>query len=233
MNQLALLFHSEVRAEVLRILFGVREDRMYRAQIIAQTRFAKRSVEEELEKLETLELVVSSRDGNRCYYSANKVHPLYPDLRNIVLKTAGLRDVLQKALTSDKIEFAFVFGSLAQRTDRAESDVDLLIIGPIGQRELATRLRGLTERIGREINPHIFGWDEFTRRVASRDHFLHDVLARQKIFIIGKEDEFADLARQRVAESEASGPCTGIDPASARPVGVDLLPPEGGRCSSV
>jgi predicted nucleotidyltransferase len=143
--------------------------------------------------------VVSSRDGNRCYYSANKAHPLYPDLRNIVLKTAGLRDVLQKALTSDKIEFAFVFGSLAQRTERPESDVDLMIIGPIGQRELATRLRGLTERIGREINPHVFGWDEFTRRVVRRDHFLHDVLARPKIFIIGKEDEFADLARQRVA----------------------------------
>ncbi len=72
---------------------------MYRAQIIAQTNFAKRSVEEELEKLENLELVTTSRDGNRCYYSANKAHPLYPDLRNIVLKTAGLRDVLQAALT--------------------------------------------------------------------------------------------------------------------------------------
>jgi predicted nucleotidyltransferase len=199
MNKLGLLFHSEVRAEVLRILFGVREDRMYRAEIIAQTKFAKRSVEEELEKLGHLELVVSSRDGNRCYYTANKAHPLYPELRNIVLKTVGLREVLQAALLSDKIEFAFVFGSLAQLTERAESDVDLMIIGRIGQRELAPRLRGLTERVGREINPHIFTWGEFARRVASRDHFLSDVLAKPKLFIIGKESEFADLARQRVA----------------------------------
>lgn len=172
---------------------------MYRAEIIAQTRFAKRSVEEELEKLATLELVVSSRDGNRCYYSANKTHPLYPDLRNIVLKTVGLRDVLQTALRSDKIEFAFVFGSLAQQTERAESDVDLMIIGRLGQRELALRLRGLTERMGREINPHIFNWAEFTRRVAGHDHFLNEVLAKPKIFIIGKESEFVDMARQRVA----------------------------------
>lgn len=172
---------------------------MYRAQIIAQTNFAKRSVEEELEKLENLELVTTSRDGNRCYYSANKAHPLYPDLRNIVLKTAGLRDVLQAALTLDKIEFAFIFGSLAQRTERAESDVDLMIIGQIGQRELAPRLRGLTERIGREINPHIFSRDEFARRAASRDHLLSDVLEHEKIFIIGIAGEFADLARQWVA----------------------------------
>ena len=199
MSTLGLLFHSEVRAEVLRILFGLREERMYRAQIIAQTNFAKRSVEEELEKLENLELVTTSRDGNRCYYSANKAHPLYPDLRNIVLKTAGLRDVLQAALTLDKIEFAFIFGSLAQRTERAESDVDLMIIGQIGQRELAPRLRGLTERIGREINPHIFSRDEFARRAASRDHLLSDVLEHEKIFIIGIAGEFADLARQWVA----------------------------------
>jgi predicted nucleotidyltransferase len=199
MSTLGLLFHSEVRAEVLRILFGLREERMYRAEIIAQTRFAKRSVEEELEKLATLELVMSSRDGNRCYYTANKTHPLYPDLRNIVLKTVGLREVLRTALTSDKIEFAFVFGSLAQRTERAESDVDLMIIGRIGQRELAPRLRGLTERIGREINPHVFSWDEFARRVANRDHLLSDVLAHEKIFIIGIESEFAGLARQRLA----------------------------------
>lgn len=172
---------------------------MYRAQIIGMTSFAKRSVEEELDKLENLELVISSRDGNRCYYSANKAHPLYPDLRNIVLKTAGLSDVLRAALKSEKIEFAFVFGSLAQSTERAESDVDLMIIGQIGQRELAPRLRGLTERIGREINPHIFSRDEFARRAASRDHFLSEVLARRKIFIIGKESEFGDMARQWVA----------------------------------
>jgi predicted nucleotidyltransferase len=171
---------------------------MYRAEIIARTPFAKRSVEEELEKLLSLELVTLTRDGNRCYYTANKGHPLYPDLRNIVLKTTGLREVLQTALTSDKIEFAFVFGSLAQRTERAESDVDLMIIGRIGQRELATRLRGQTERIGREINPHVFTWDEFAQRVVRRDHLLADVLAQEKIFIIGIESEFADLARQRV-----------------------------------
>ncbi len=74
-----------------------------------------------------------------------------------------------------------------------------MIIGQIGQRELAPRLRGLTERIGREINPHIFSRDEFARRAASRDHLLSDVLEHEKIFIIGIAGEFADLARQWVA----------------------------------
>jgi hypothetical protein len=49
MNKLALLFHSQVRAEVLRLLFGAVQREMYRAEIISRTPFAPRSVEEELE----------------------------------------------------------------------------------------------------------------------------------------------------------------------------------------
>jgi DNA-binding transcriptional ArsR family regulator len=199
MNKLALLFHSKVRAEVLRLLFGVRSESMYRAEIIAHTKFAKRSVEEELDKLVGLELLDTSKDGNRRYYAANKVHPLYPDLQNIVLKTVGLGDVLKAALVSEKIEFAFVFGSLAALSENAQSDVDLMIIGRLGHRELTPLLRGLADKIGREINPHIFDWDEFARRVKERDHFLGDVLAKPKLFIIGNEHEFTNMARERLA----------------------------------
>lgn len=73
-----------------------------------------------------------------------------------------------------------------------------MIIGTIGQRELAPQLRGLTDRIGREINPHIFTRDEYARRAGNRDHFLGDILAKRKLFLIGNEDEFECLACQRV-----------------------------------
>jgi len=89
MNALALLFHSGVRAEVLGLLFGEPREPMYRAEIIAQTKFAPASVEEELQKLERLDLLVSSRDGNRRYYSPNTAHRLFPELQAIVLKSSG------------------------------------------------------------------------------------------------------------------------------------------------
>lgn len=199
MNKLALLFHSEIRAELLRLLFGVRQKEMYRAEIIGHTPFAPASVEEELQKLVDLELLATVKDGNRRYYSANHAHPLYPELHTIVLKTSGLKDILAEALPRKKIIHAFVFGSVASKGERAESDIDLMIIGSATHRDLASALRAAGERIGREINPHFFNAAELTRRVAAKDRFLGDVIAKPKLFIIGDENEFTDLVGRRLA----------------------------------
>lgn len=194
MNQLALLFHSEIRAEMFRLLFGVRQREMYRAEIIAQTRFAQASVEEELEKLVQLELLTTTKDGNRRYYVANQAHPLYPELHAIVLKTSGLRDVLAEALPAKRIEVAFVFGSVAATSERADSDIDLMIVGEVTHRAVASGLRAAGERIGREINPHFYPMEEFVRRLTAKDHFLSDVMAKPKLFIVGGERELGELA---------------------------------------
>lgn len=201
MNKLALLFHSEIRAEMLRLLFGVRQREMYRAEIIGQTRFAQRSVEEELEKLVRLELLTTTKDGNRRYYVANQAHPLYPELHAIVLKTSGLRDVLAEALPAKRIAVAFVFGSVAATSERAESDIDLMIVGEVTHRSAASGLRAAGERIGREINPHFYAPDEFVRRLAAKDHFLGTVMAKPKLFIVGGERELGELGGGRMAAS--------------------------------
>ena len=179
---------------------------MYRAEIIGLTKFAKGSVEEELQKLVNLDLLVTSKEKHRRFYTANSAHPLYPELRNMVLKTVGLRDVLLEALNSDKIQFAFVFGSLAASTERVESDLDLMIIGSAAHRDLASPLRALTGRLGREINPHFFSMEELNRRLSSRDHFLNDVLAKPKLFIKGNEHEFADMVKLRLAPAAQNQP---------------------------
>lgn len=172
---------------------------MYRAEIIARFKFAGRSVEEELEKLVRLELLQTTKEGNRRYYEVNRAHPLYPELRGIVLKTGGLRDVLAEALKGTKVEHAFVFGSIAAGTETAESDVDLMVIGGATHRQAASGLRRAGETLGREVNPHFFSAEEFFTRLAKRDHFLGDVMAKPKLFILGDDHEFADLAQRRLA----------------------------------
>jgi DNA-binding transcriptional ArsR family regulator len=69
-------------------------------------------VRQDIGKLVKLGLVTSRRDGNRIYYSANDRHPLYPEIRLLVLKTVGLVDVLAEALKGSDIQCAFVFGSV-------------------------------------------------------------------------------------------------------------------------
>ena len=50
---------------------------------------------------------------------------LYDEIHKIVLKTAGLRDVLLEALNVDQIKFAFVFGSIANGNANSESDIEM------------------------------------------------------------------------------------------------------------
>jgi len=184
---------------LFRLFLGPVAGRMYRAEIIARLDFAGRSVEEELEKLVRLGLLHTEKDGNRRYYDVNRAHPIYPELRGIVLKTSGLRDVLADALKGAKVDYAFVFGSIAAGTETPESDIDLMVIGPTTHRQVASGMRRASETLAREINPHFFAGEEFFARLSERNHFLSDVVVKPKLFISGDEHEFADLVKRRLA----------------------------------
>ncbi len=106
---------------------------------------------------------------------------------------------LAEVLPAKKIAFAFVFGSVAADTERAESDLDLMIVGSARHRDLASALRAAGERIGREINPHFFEPAELARRVKANDRFLNDVMAKPKLFIIGDENKFTHLVGRGLA----------------------------------
>jgi DNA-binding transcriptional ArsR family regulator len=193
MNTLAELLSSRVKAETFRLLFGVSPQELHVREIERQSGLADATVRQELRRLSRLGIVESRPDGNRTYYRANTRHPLYPDIHNLVLKTSGLVEVLREALNSTEIELAFVFGSVAAGAERAESDVDLMVIGKLSLRQLSKLLSGVATGIGREINPHIFTTGEFARRKKAHDHFIISVLAAPKLFVIGNENELAAM----------------------------------------
>lgn len=189
MNVLAELLSSRVKAEIFRLLLGTFDKELHVREIERQSGLANATVRQELKRLTRLGLVTGRRDGNRIYYHANPEHPLYLDIRNLVLKTCGLLDVLREALTEDAVRIAFVFGSIASGAEKAHSDVDLMVIGEIGLRQLGKCLSSVAARIGREINPHILSAKEFAKRKKARDHFLTAVLAAPKLFVVGNENE--------------------------------------------
>jgi predicted nucleotidyltransferase len=150
---------------------------------------------QELRKLVRLELVQSRRDSNRVYYCAKTESPLYPEIRNLVLKTSGLSDVLKSALMDKRIRGAFVFGSIARGEETATSDVDLMVIGQLGLRDLSRLLSGIEEKIGREVNPHVLREEEFRKRIRAKEHFVSSVMETPKIFIIGSQRELEAMGR--------------------------------------
>ena len=143
MSLLSEILSSKVRAEIFRILFGLGELEVHMRELERRSGFTIGTIQTELKKLLSLDLVVKRKDGNRSYFSANKTHPLYQDIRSMVLKTAGLVDILKGALQDQKdIQLAFVFGSIARNQAMAESDIDLFIIGDTGLRNITILLSG-------------------------------------------------------------------------------------------
>jgi predicted nucleotidyltransferase len=154
-------------------------------ELVRLTGLAPRTVHQEIEKLVGADLLVERRESNRRYVQANQRHPLFRPLREIILKTDGLGDVLREALGSEGVEFAFVYGSIAAAEPSAESDVDLMIVGSLGLREAVRRLGPAHDALGREINPSVWTKHEFDRRWRENDAFLSRILAGPTIPVVG------------------------------------------------
>lgn len=195
MGTLSDILSSRVRAEMFRLLFGLDEKELHLREIERQASLSLGTIRQDLQKLVKLDLVTTRRDGNRLYYRANTDHPLYPEIRKLVLKTAGLVEIFKSVLDQEGVEVAFVFGSLASSREKAASDVDLMVIGVVGLRTLSSWLAEVSDQIGREINPHIMTVEEFRRRKEKGDHFLSNVLEFPKLFIIGNENDLAAMGR--------------------------------------
>ncbi|MGD0384464.1 MAG: nucleotidyltransferase domain-containing protein [Thermoguttaceae bacterium] len=137
------------------------------------------------------------KDGNRVYFQADPACPFLGELQGIIAKTVGLIDILRDALLplGSQITVAFVHGSVAKSLERASSDIDLIVIGSLGLSKLSPILEAVEERLGRPVNASIYSSQEFSKKIVAKNHFLHDVLEKEKLFVIGNTDDLARTAR--------------------------------------
>ena len=163
----------------------------YVSELARRMEVPSSSLQRELHGLTEAGILRSHRQGRMVYYQANRDSPLFSDLRGLLLKTAGLVDVLAEVLKplASKLVLAFVYGSIASGEERSDSDIDLLIVGTASPAALAVPLRHAREILGREINPTVYSSSEFTRKRTAKDHFLTQVLAKPKLLVLGSEDE--------------------------------------------
>jgi predicted nucleotidyltransferase len=171
----------------------------FMTELARQLETAPSSLQRELESLVSAGLLLRRQDGRRAYFKANADSPLFHDLRGIMEKTAGLLPALKLALQDfgDRIELALVYGSIARGEGHSASDVDLMIVGALKHIDLLPVLRKLEARFRREVNVTLFSPQEFRRKLAAEDHFLHSVLMGKTISLKGTPDELGKVtARQ-------------------------------------
>jgi DNA-binding transcriptional ArsR family regulator len=196
MSVLPELLSSRTRAEVLRILFGLELKEVHLRDIARRSGFTVGTIQTEVKKLRKLDLICLRRDGNRLYCRANSGHPLFSILRDLVLKTNGLAELLKKHLLDPAIHIAFVYGPVAEGRETGASAIDLFIVGTVHLRAAAAKLTGVADEVGRDVNPFIIDPDEFRNRLAKKDPFVSQVVESAKIYIVGGQPELEVLGSE-------------------------------------
>lgn len=162
------------------------------------TRLSPASLKNELSRLTGLGLLVRRRDGRLIRYQANESNPLWAHFRALVRQLSAPKDVLPYALEEvDGVEAAFIFGSFASGKPRADSDVDVFVVGDgIDERALAQHILEASVLLGREVNVVQATPEEFRANRASR-RFYADVARESKQWLIDRSGLGREL--QRVA----------------------------------
>lgn len=203
---LADALFTQTQQRVLGLLFGQPQRRFTVSELIASTGAGSGAVQRELAKLLGSGLLTQQRNGSQKHYQANADAPIHAELVAIIQKTVGLVEPLRNAVEvlADRISAAFVYGSVAKRSDTASSDIDLMILSDtLGYGEVMAVLHSFAEQMGREVNPTIYSHEEFGRRIRESNSFLARVLEQPKLWVIGGKDDL-DFAQPN-GERETAG----------------------------
>jgi hypothetical protein len=180
---LVRLFSSQTRVDLLELFLSRPDSRGYVRESARELGRDISGIKRELDNLEKVGLLTSTKVGNLRYYTADKTFPLLPEFKAIIDKTRGIPQAIGEALRGiEGIRAAFIFRTNETPEGKA---IDLLIVGPANMAQLNQVVAVLEIRLGREINYLVFDEGEYLRRKEEGDPFLWEVLKGEKIFLIG------------------------------------------------
>ena len=186
---LKALFTSKTRIELLSHFFMHPESSFYLRQLERLLRMPVGQLRYELSNLEQAGLLSSFQEGNQKRYIINREFPLYDELRRIFLKTSGAGDVIRVALSRlDGIELAFVFGSFASGEEHSGSDLDVMVVGSVSDREVSRVLSDVERTLGRPVNYSLYERKEVAKRLKKKDNFIATVFRGPRVLLVGSEN---------------------------------------------
>lgn len=185
---LAGALFTPVQQRVLGLLFGQPNRRFQSAELIRLADSGTGATHRVLQRLARSGLARTTTEGQQKYYQANPDCPVYDELVGLVRKTVGLVNPLREALSpfEDRIQTAFVYGSVASGTDRADSDIDLMVIADdLDYPTLFDTLQAAERRLGRPINPNLLTPAEWRRKLEQPESFISRLQDRPRLFVMG------------------------------------------------
>jgi len=186
---LDMLF-SKTRKNILVLFFTHPDTEYHMREVVRCIQGGRGAVARELNALKKIGLLVREDRANLAMYKANRNCPVYDEIHKLIVKTAGVADVIRSALSDlCRISYAFIFGSASRGNLDLLSDIDVFVIGDITFAEVSGALHSAEKILNRDISQVVYSENEFSILVSKGNHFIMSVLDEPIIMLIGGEDD--------------------------------------------
>ena len=170
------LFESKAKARLLRF-FLLNFEREYTVSELAKRNILQNSqVRKELANLKRIRFVIERHKGREKHYLLNKGFALYPELRNLIVKSNVYPQTqsLAKVKSIGDVKLALVSG-IFLNYPKSKADI-VLIVNNVNRARLRKFMNNLEAEIGKEVSYVLMNSDEFKYRLDMLDRFLLDFL---------------------------------------------------------
>ena len=157
------LITSQTRIKLLLKFFLNPKTSGYLRQLATEFGESTNGIRVELNKLKEAKILTSETRGRNKYFNANAAHPLFEDIRNIVLKSTGIDKVISDIIAKlGNLNLAFIRGDYA--IGRDSGLIDLVIVGSgINAQELERVTKKTETLINRNISILILNPDDYKK----------------------------------------------------------------------
>ena len=193
--QIQDILFTRTRGALLALFFLSPHQSFHVREALRRIDAGQGTTQREIQQLWKAGLLIRRRESNRVFYQANRDHFVFEPLRALLERTAGPVGEMHRALRSVRtnVDWAFIYGSIAKETAAASSDLDLMVVGRVSFEKIVKLVRPYQDKLGREINPSVYDREEFIKKLAEKDPFLHNIVTGPKKFVIGDSRELEKL----------------------------------------
>ena len=172
---LETLISSRTRIKLLLRFFLNPSNTAYLRGLAEEFNESTNAIRLELNRFEEAGMLVSESQGNKKMYHANDKHPLFLDIRSIMLKYIGIDQIIETIISRlGQLERMYLIGDYALGKDTGV--IDIVFVGNIDKKylvNLVTKAEGLVKRKIRFLTYDTTEWvDMYKVNIESQKHLL-------------------------------------------------------------
>lgn len=195
-TQARSLYGSSATASVAStILLSPIEPSLRQSDIVRSTGLSLRAVQVAIDALLKRSVIHRDRVGSNLVY----IRPNTESFRHAIalhLAVLDLDIVNYLARFDSRIQAVIVFGSVVRGTPKPKSDLDILVVGYVAERDLFRALKPIEKRIGRPLDIVQLSPAEFEDRLRSKDPYLSTALD-EGMLVMGKVSDLINRAEKK------------------------------------